>query len=110
MLDRDCVKDYKIPGTEVVIEKGTHVQISAFALHRDPDNFPNPEYFDPDRFSDENKKNIKPFTYLPFGEGPRICIGITILKLDVQCCNIFFRITFWDYPNESRFVCHAEEL
>lgn len=44
-------------------------------LHRDPDHFPNPMKFDPDRFSDERKGSIKPYTYFPFGEGKRACIG-----------------------------------
>lgn len=41
----------------------------------DPNYFPNPKKFDPERFSDENKTSIDPFTYLPFGAGQRICIG-----------------------------------
>lgn len=74
-LNRQCTKDYHIPDTDVVIEKGTKVLISILGLHHDPEYFPEPEKFDPDRFSDENKHNIRPFTYLPFGDGPRNCIG-----------------------------------
>lgn len=51
------------------------VNIPIFSIHRDPRYFPNPLKFDPERFSDENKHNIKPFTYMPFGLGPRNCIG-----------------------------------
>lgn len=76
-LNRQCTKDYHIPDTDVVIEKGTKVLISILGLHHDPEYFPEPEKFDPDRFSDENKHNIRPFTYLPFGDGPRNCIGRT---------------------------------
>jgi len=46
-----------------------------YNLHHDPEYFPDPEKFDPERFNDENKKNIKPYTYLPFGSGPHNCIG-----------------------------------
>lgn len=49
--------------------------ISVLALHNDPEYFPNPKKFDPERFSKENKSNIRPFTFIPFGDGPRICIG-----------------------------------
>jgi cytochrome P450 family 9 len=41
----------------------------------DPKYYPNPEVFDPERFSEKNKHNIKPFTFSPFGVGPRACIG-----------------------------------
>ncbi|KAF2887153.1 hypothetical protein ILUMI_19020, partial [Ignelater luminosus] len=74
ILNRKCVEPYKVPDTEVVIEKNTAVVISVLGLHRDPEYFPDPEKFDPDRFSEENRSKIIPFTYLPFGEGPRVCI------------------------------------
>lgn len=74
-LNRECVKDFKIPGTDVVIEKGISIMIPALGLHRDPEYFPNPMKFDPERFSEPNKGINHPYTYLPFGEGPRNCIG-----------------------------------
>ncbi|XP_017886303.1 cytochrome P450 6k1-like [Ceratina calcarata] len=75
LLDRVAVNDYKIPGTDIVIEKGTPIYVALCGIHRDPRYFPDPLRYDPDRFSDENKDNIKACTYMPFGEGPRICIG-----------------------------------
>ncbi|XP_036143624.1 cytochrome P450 9e2-like isoform X2 [Monomorium pharaonis] len=48
---------------------------NAYALHHDSKYFPNPSKFDPERFSEQNKDNILPYSYLPFGEGPRKCIG-----------------------------------
>ncbi|CAG9764664.1 unnamed protein product [Ceutorhynchus assimilis] len=75
-IPRVCTKKYTIPGTKTEIEPGTTVFISAWGLHTDPDYFPNPQKFDPERFTVENRKNIKEFTYLPFGEGPRMCLGI----------------------------------
>lgn len=44
-------------------------------LHYDAEYYPEPEMFIPERFTDEEKQRRLPFTYLPFGEGPRICIG-----------------------------------
>ncbi|KAF2902944.1 hypothetical protein ILUMI_03244 [Ignelater luminosus] len=75
-LNRVCKADYKIPDTDITIEKGTLVLIPVLGLQRDEDYFPDPERFDPERFSEENKRNISQFSYLPFGEGPRICIGL----------------------------------
>lgn len=45
------------------------------SIHLDPEHYPNPEVFDPDRFADDRKHEIKPFTFMPFGIGPRVCIG-----------------------------------
>lgn len=89
-LDRLCVKDYNMgkpnekSKKDFIIKKGTSLTIPTWSLHRDPDHFPNPTKFDPERFSDENKHNVKPFTYLPFGVGPRNCIGSRFALTEVK--------------------------
>lgn len=80
VLNRICTKAYPVPGTNYVIKEGTKIVISSLGLQMDPDYFPDPEKFDPERFSEENKKKIQPCTFIPFGEGPRICIGNLINK------------------------------
>ncbi|XP_063929830.1 cytochrome P450 6a8-like [Zophobas morio] len=75
-LNRRCTKDYTLRDTDVVIEEGTPVLISTLGLHTDPDFYPEPEKFDPERFSEENKKDRHQFVHLPFGDGPRNCIGL----------------------------------
>nr|AEL88547.1 cytochrome P450 CYP6DJ2v1 [Dendroctonus rhizophagus]UUB32644.1 cytochrome P450 CYP6DJ2 [Dendroctonus rhizophagus] len=72
---RFCVKPYTFKGTNVTVEKGVSIVIPLVALGRDPDHYPDPERFDPDRFSSQNKDSINKFAYIPFGEGPRNCIG-----------------------------------
>jgi len=74
-LDRVCVNDYKVPNSDLVIEKGTPVFMPMFGIHYDPEYFPDPEKFDPERFSEENKDSFPNFSYLPFGVGPRLCLG-----------------------------------
>ncbi|XP_069676308.1 cytochrome P450 9e2-like [Periplaneta americana] len=75
-VDRLCIRNYTLksnPPIELV--PGDNLSLPVFGLHRDPKYFPDPERFDPERFSDENKHKINPSTYMPFGVGPRICIG-----------------------------------
>ncbi|KAG6461828.1 cytochrome P450 9e2 [Manduca sexta] len=89
-LDRVCIKDYNMgkpndkAEKDFILRKGQSVGIPVWGLHRDPQYFPNPDKFDPERFSDENKHNIKPFTYLPFGLGPRNCIGSRFALCEVK--------------------------
>ncbi len=75
--DRICVKDYIFDdgNLKFKIEKGSNVIFSIVGVQRDPKFFPQPDKFDPERFNDANKHNIRPGTYTPFGEGPRNCIG-----------------------------------
>ncbi|KAK0170714.1 hypothetical protein PV328_008527 [Microctonus aethiopoides] len=75
IIDRVANQDYKIPDSDVTIKKGTVVYVALPGIQMDPKYFPNPDKFDPDRFNDERKHEIEPCTFMPFGEGPRICIG-----------------------------------
>ncbi|XP_057654963.1 cytochrome P450 6a2-like [Diorhabda carinulata] len=84
LLPRVCTKNYKVPGTNVVIEKGTRVIIPAIAIHNDPEIYPNPDVFDPERFNEDNKAKRKSCSYLAFGEGPRYCIGFRFGMMQVK--------------------------
>lgn len=77
-LDRVSNETYKVPDSDLVLEKGTPVFISMTGLHYDPNYFPDPEKFDPERFNEENKRNRPSFVYFPFGEGPHVCIGMRL--------------------------------
>ncbi|KAH8291878.1 hypothetical protein KR054_001880 [Drosophila jambulina] len=74
ILNRECTQDYTVPETNHVIPKGTPVVISLYGIHRDAEYFPDPEKYDPDRFSEESR-NYDSAGFMPFGEGPRICIA-----------------------------------
>jgi cytochrome P450 family 6 len=74
ILNRECTKDYELPGTTVKIAKGTSVIISLLGIHRDEKFFPNPDKYYPDRFTEEIHDYDEDM-YMPFGAGPRNCIG-----------------------------------
>uniref|UniRef100_A0A4D5RUX5 Putative cytochrome n=1 Tax=Ixodes scapularis TaxID=6945 RepID=A0A4D5RUX5_IXOSC len=75
-LERSSPTDYVLGDTGIKIPKDCPIAVPVYAMHHDPDYFPDPSKFDPDRFSEENIDNIRPYTYLPFGAGPRNCIGM----------------------------------
>lgn len=83
-LTRQCTKTTKLADTDLIIEKGIQVQVPILALHHDPKFFPNPDKFDPERFSDQEKNKRPQFCYLPFGEGPRICIGMRFGQIQIK--------------------------
>lgn len=62
---------YEIP---VGIQAVAHI----FFVHRDPEIYPNPNKFDPERFTPENAKARHPYAYIPFSAGPRNCLGMLI--------------------------------
>ncbi|KAG5895439.1 hypothetical protein JTB14_037598 [Gonioctena quinquepunctata] len=87
--DRVCTKPYTLQPTTpdeepVHLEKNDVIMIPIIGLHRDPKHYPEPDRFDPERFNDENKGNINPLTYLPFGLGPRNCIGSRFALLEAK--------------------------
>ena len=57
------------------IKKNTQIQMPVWASHHNPEFFPEPEKFKPERFLKENSGNIIPYTWRPFGGGNRVCIG-----------------------------------
>ncbi|KAF5307417.1 hypothetical protein FQR65_LT06931 [Abscondita terminalis] len=94
VLNRKCTETYKVPDSDLVIEKGITIQIPVLGIQRDPEIYPDPDKFDPERFSPENKAERHPFTWLPFGEGPRVCIG---LRFGVMQTKIAMAVLIKDY-------------
>lgn len=87
LFERRSVRPYTIEPedpteTPVFLEKHSQVICPVFAIHRDSKYYPNPDKFDPERFNDENRSSIQPYTYLPFGAGPRNCIGSRFALLE----------------------------
>jgi len=96
MTDRICVKDYEVEvdDKKFVIEKGYNFIIPIMGFHRDPKYFPDPLRFDPERFNDENRGSIDPDTYLPFGLGPRNCIGSRFALMEIKTVFYYLLLNF----------------
>lgn len=84
MLNRTCVKKYKIPGTNKFIEKGVEVFIPVLGLQNDKNFYENPDDFNPERWNERNTTDIVIRPYLPFGDGPRNCIGMRLGKMQTK--------------------------
>jgi cytochrome P450 len=81
-FERQAIERDEILGQR--LEKGHIVVVSTWTLHRRPELWGNPEGFDPDRFLPERKKARPRFAYLPFGAGPRVCIGAGFATLEAK--------------------------
>lgn len=84
-VERRSLCDFKLD--QLTIPKGSYAFIPVYAVHRDPQNYEDPDSFKPERFMPENKSKIKPATFIPFADGPRNCLGykfaLIMLKLSL---------------------------
>lgn len=104
-LIRKVTKDYAVPDSGLVFQKGMTVLVSIYGIHHDPSIYPNPEEFDPERFTHENSSKRHPMAFIPFGkttavklflnnysdiylipkgEGPRVCIGLRFGMIETK--------------------------
>jgi cytochrome P450 len=74
-IHEDTIGGYAIPAN-------AFLSYSAYTLHRHPDFWDNPERFDPERFTPERSVSRPRYAYVPFGAGPRLCIGNTFALLE----------------------------
>ncbi|XP_035443083.2 cytochrome P450 6B5-like [Spodoptera frugiperda] len=82
VITREVIEDYTF-STGLKLEKGLRIHLPVFHMQHNPKYFPDPEQFLPERFLGDAKQNITPYTYFPFGEGPRLCIGMRFAKMQI---------------------------
>ncbi|XP_077554165.1 cytochrome P450 3A19-like [Haemaphysalis longicornis] len=92
-IARRAVEDYEYNG--IRIPKGLSILAATSCMNQDPEIWSNPSLFDPERFNEDNKNNIHPACFLPFGNGPRACIGrpFAVLNVKVALATLVSRFT-----------------
>lgn len=84
ILQRSAKSEYTLPGTDVPIMKGREVWINPQAMHFSEEHYQTPYKFNPEHFSPEAKSKRHPYAFLPFGQGPRGCIGMRFALLEAK--------------------------
>jgi len=107
---RRALRDVVIDGYYVA--KGQVVLIAPYTLHRREEYFPEPEKFDPERFAPEREKQLPRHAYLPFGAGPRICIGNHFSSMEghLLLAALAQRVSFALVPGQHIVVDPAHHL
>ncbi|XP_039310901.1 probable cytochrome P450 6a17 isoform X2 [Solenopsis invicta] len=103
ILFRKCTRDIDLSDTDIHISKETIVIIPVLGLHRDPTIYPDPDKFDPERFTKANKATRHSFAYLPFGQGPRMCMGMKLafLQIKMGLAKLLLKYKFKPHPKTS---------
>ncbi|XP_025207717.1 probable cytochrome P450 6a13 [Melanaphis sacchari] len=101
VLFRRATKTYKIPNDSLIIEKGQQIVIPIYALHYDVQYYTDPEKFIPERFSTEEEAKRPNGVYLPFGDGPRMCIGKRFAEIELKLALVEILTKFEVFPCEK---------
>lgn len=95
--DRYVNRPYELTnrdGSKVQLNVGDGIWVPIHGFQLDPKYFPEPERFDPERFSDANKDKIESGTYLPFGAGPRNCVGSRFALMEMKALFVYLLMEF----------------
>nr|AZR39446.1 cytochrome P450 [Agasicles hygrophila] len=108
-VERVCIKPYTIEPVlpneqQAHLYKDLTVFLPIYGIHHDPNNFPDPSKFDPERFNDENKRLVKSLALQPFGVGPRNCIGSRFALLEAKMMFYYLLKHFKIVPVEKTVV------
>lgn len=104
-LMRECVRTTPVPELNTTLDRGVRIFIPIQALQNDPQYFEKPNEFRPERFSPEEFSKINKYAYLPFGTGPRACIGerLGLMQSLAGLAAILSRFTVEPAPETKRY-------
>ena len=108
-----CSKDFTLKFDDKVLEvkKDTMIWFAVAGFHQDPKYFPNPTKFDPERFNEKNSSKINKDAYLPFGIGPRNCIGSRFALMEVKAVLYYMLLNFsFDVSEKTSIPLVLEKL
>ncbi|CAG2173908.1 unnamed protein product, partial [Oppiella nova] len=83
-LERIASEDMKLGTKGVTLKKDQMIEIPVYPIHRSEKYYENPDEFKPERFLPENRHKLIPYTYFPFGTGPRNCLGMRFALMEVK--------------------------
>ncbi|XP_064599537.1 cytochrome P450 3A11-like [Liolophura sinensis] len=98
-VDRMCTRDTVVRGLH--IPAGMPVAIPIYNIHRDPEYWDEPDTFNPERFSPENRASHHPLQWIPFGHGPRNCIGMRLALLEIRIALVYLFQKYRFVPNSK---------
>ncbi|KAH3719545.1 cytochrome P450 3A24-like [Dreissena polymorpha] len=98
-FNRQPAEDVTIKG--VHFEKGMDITFTTYGIHMNPIYWPEPEKFDPERFSPANRGNIYPYSHVPFGAGPRNCVGMKLALAETKMAIVRLLQSFRLEPSDK---------
>ena len=108
MLSRQAIADDELAG--VHIPAGAVISVSPYVLHRRRGLWDNPDAFDPSRFLGERRERIDRFAYIPFGAGPRVCIGMAFAMQEGIFCSPTFCAPFASIWSRDKSVMPQQRV
>jgi cytochrome P450 len=96
MMSRQAIADAEIDGH--LVRAGSSILLPIYAIHRHARRWERPDEFDPDRFAPEKEAAIPRYQYMPFGAGPRVCIGMPFAMMEAT-------VMLATFLQRARFAC-----
>ena len=101
VIERPCTKEYKVPNSDLTIKEGELVRVNAMGICFDPEIYPNPDEWNPENFSKENRANRSPYSFMGFSLGPRNCLAMRFAMFEMKAAISSLVSTFKVLPTNK---------